>query len=344
MLRAVQPSVGREGWRWGPSGRWGNTAVQCEYNERTASSEGDTSVAELKCLSRARQNGARETRQRINYIEGWRRTIGAAHEPATERDRIQVWLGPVQALGADSSYREILSANELLVLDQIRSPALRNRKLAGRVLLRTALSHAVNERITPREWRIHRDANGRPVIAKSMPRINFSISYAEPVAVVAVSEKLPVGVDVETVEDTTEDMIAAFCCSCEQGLLETGPASQNSREFVRLWTLKEAYTKLVGLGHGIEFDSIGFSLDSLHLLHGTSAQVKDRNVHFETMWVTSGRTLNHVAIAIDFSLSAHASADLQVMSMASADESTPAIHVPNVNILAHADLRGMDQR
>jgi phosphopantetheinyl transferase len=318
--------------------------VQCEYNERPASSEGDTSVAELKCLARSRENGARATHQRLNYIEGWRKTVGAAHEPATERDRIEVWLGSVQAVAADSSYREILSANELVTLDQIKSVALRNRKLAGRVVLRTALSHAVNGRITPREWRIHPDAQGRPVIAKSMPRINFSISYAEPVAVVAVSEKLPVGIDVETVEDTAEDMIAAFCCSCEQGLLDAGPASQNSREFVRLWTLKEAYTKLVGLGHGIEFDSIGFSLDSLHLLHGTSARVKDRNVHFETMWVTSGRTLNHVAIAIDFSSSAHASADLQVMSIASAEESAPAIHVPNVNILAHASLRGMDQQ
>ncbi len=318
--------------------------MQCEYNERPASSEGDTSVAELKCLARAQETGACATRQRVNYIEGWRKTVGATNEPATERDRVEVWLSPVQTLGAGSSYREILSANELLALDQIKSAALRNRKLLGRVLLRTALSHVVNGRIAPGEWRIHPDANGRPVIAKSMPQINFSISYAEPVAVVAVSEKLRLGIDVQTVEDTTEDMIAAFCCSCEQGLLDAGPVSQNSREFVRLWTLKEAYTKLVGLGHGIEFDSIGFNLDSLHLLHGTSAQVKDRNVHFETMWVTSGRTLNHAAIAIDFSSSACASADLQVMSMAGTDETTPAIHVPNVNILAPANLRGMDRQ
>jgi phosphopantetheinyl transferase len=318
--------------------------VQCEYNERPASSEGNTSVAELKRFERARENGACETQQRINYIEGWRKTVGAVDTPAAERDRIDVWLGPVQALAADSSYREILSASELLALDQIKLPALRNRKLAGRALLRTALSHAVNGHISPREWRIHPGANGRPVIAAGMPQINFSISYAEPVAVVAVSKRLPVGIDVETVEDTTEDMIAAFCCSCEQSLLDTGPASQNSREFVRLWTLKEAYTKLVGLGHGIEFDSIGFSLDSLHLLHGTSAQLKDRNVHFETMWVTSGRTLNHVSIAIDFPSSPYASADLQVMSIASADESAPAIHVPNVNILGQANQRGADRQ
>jgi 4'-phosphopantetheinyl transferase len=319
--------------------------VQCEYNERPASSEGDTSVAELKCLSRAQDDSASEPLQRINYIEGWRKTVGAAaHKPAAERDRIEVWLSPVQGLAADDSYREILSANELLALEQIRLPALRSRKLAGRVLLRTALSHAVNGRISPREWRIHPDANGRPIIAKGLPRVNFSISYAEPVAVVAVSERLPVGIDVETVEDTTEDLIAAFCCSCEQDLMDSGPASQNSREFVRLWTLKEAYTKLVGLGHGINFDTIGFSLDSLHLLHGASVQLKDRNVHFETMWVTSGRTLNHVSIAIDFSSSACASADLQVMSMAGPDESASAIHVPNVNILGQANPLGADRQ
>jgi 4'-phosphopantetheinyl transferase len=313
--------------------------VQCEYNERPASSEGDTSVAKLKCLARARENGASEPRQQI--IEGWRKILGApARELAAERDRVEVWLGPVQALAAGGGYREILSASELLAVDQIKSPALRNRKLAGRALLRTALSHVVNGRINPREWRIYPDANGRPFIAKSMPQINFSISYAEPVAVVAVSEKLPVGIDVETVEDTTEDQIAAFCCSCEQDLLDGGPASQNSREFIRLWTLKEAYTKLVGLGHGIDFESIGFSLDSLHLLHGASVQTKDHNVHFETMWVTSGRALNHVAIAIDFSSSARASAELQVMSLANPDESASAIHVPNVNILGQANPQG----
>jgi phosphopantetheinyl transferase len=313
--------------------------VQCEYDERLASSEGDTSVAKLKCLGRARENGASEPHQQI--VEGWRKTVGApAREPAAKPDRVEVWLGPVQTLAAGESYREILSADELLALEQIRMPEVRNRKLAGRALLRTALSHAVNGRISPHEWHIHPDANGRPLIAKSMPQINFSLSYAEPVAVVAVSEKLPVGIDVETVEDTTEDQIAAFCCSCEQELLGGGSASQNSREFIRLWTLKEAYTKLVGLGHGIDFESIGFSLDSLHLLHGASVQTKDRSVHFETMWVTSGRALNHVAIAIDFSSSARASAELQVMSLANPDESASAIHVPNVNILGQANPLG----
>ena len=318
--------------------------MQCEYNEQPTSSEGDASIAELKCLARAHQSSTSEPRQQAIFVKGWCKTVGAApYDAAAARDRAEVWLAPVQGVADHSNYREILSAGELLALDQIRSPLLHDRKLAGRVVLRTALSHAVNWRIGPREWRIQPDAHGRPRIAKSMPQLNFSISYAEPVVVVAVSEKLPVGIDVETVEDaSTEDLITAFCCPCEQNLLHTGAASQNSRDFVRLWTLKEAYTKLVGLGHGIDFDSIGFSLDSLHLLHGAAPPAQDRNIHFETMWVTSGRTLIHVAIAID--LSARASADLQVMSMASADESATAIHVPNVNIWGQPNPQGTDRQ
>jgi phosphopantetheinyl transferase len=318
--------------------------VQCEYNAQPTSSEGDASVAKLKCLARPQKSGASEPRQQASFVKGWCKTIGAApHEAAAARDRVEVWLGSVQALAAHSDYRDILSADELLALDQIRSRLLHDRKLAGRVVLRTALSHAVNGRIGPHDWRIRPDANGRPRIAKSMPQLNFSISYAEPVVVVAVSEKLPVGIDVETVEDTsTEDLITAFCCPCEQSLLHTGAASENSRDFVRLWTLKEAYTKLAGVGHSIDFDSIGFSLDSLHLLHGAAAPAQDRNIHFETMWVTSGRTLNHVAIAID--LSVRPSADLQVMSMASADGSATAIHVPNVNVWGQPNPQGADRQ
>ena len=317
--------------------------MQCEYNGQPTSSEGDASVAELKCLARAQPSSASEPRQQASFVKGWCKTVGATPLLAVAANgRVQIWLAPVQAIAEHSNYREILSASELLALDQIRSPLLHDRKLAGRFILRMALSHAVNWRIGPREWRIQPDASGRPRIAKSMPQLNFSISYAEPVAVVAVSEKFPVGIDVETVEDNcTEDLITAFCCPCEQSLLRTGGSSQNSRDFVRLWTLKEAYTKLVGLGHGIDFDSISFSLDSLHLLHGAAAPAQDRNIHFETMWVTSGRTLHHVAIAID--LSAHASADLQVMTMGGADGGATAIHVPNVNIWRQTNPQETDR-
>ena len=317
--------------------------MQCEYNAQPTSSEGDASVAELKCRARARPSSASEPQQQASFVKGWCKTIGAAPlQTVAASGRVEIWLVPLQAIAEHSDYREILSASELLALDQIRSPLLHDRKLAGRVVLRTALSHAVNGRVSPHEWRIHPDANGRPRIAKGMPQLYFSISYAEPVVVVAVSEKFPTGIDAETVEDTsTEDLIAAFCCPCEQSLLHTGAASQNSRDFIRLWTLKEAYTKLMGLGHGIDFDSIGFSLDSLHLLHGAAATAQNYNIHFETMWVTSGRTLHHVAIAID--LSARASADLQVMTMESADGRATAIHVPNVNIWGQPNPQRTDR-
>lgn len=327
----------------GTAGRWGSIAVQCEYNAQSASSEGNASVAKLQCLTRAESDGASEPPLQTRFLKGWCKTVGAAtHEAAAARGRVDVWLAPLRGVVEHSDYRAILSANELLALDQIRSPLLHDRKLAGRVVLRTALSQAVEWRIGPREWQIVPDANGRPRIAKSMPQLKFSISYAEPVVLVAVSEKCPVGIDAETVEDIfTEDLITAFCCSCEQTVLHDGRASQNSRDFVRLWTLKEAYTKLMGLGHSIDFDSIGFSLDTLHLLHGVAAPAQDRNIHFETMWVTSGRTLHHVAIALD--LSARGSADLQIMSMAGGGGSASAIDIPNINIWGRPNPQETDR-
>jgi phosphopantetheinyl transferase len=318
--------------------------VQRESNERPSSGKEDASRSKLKCLARASGSGAVAPRQGVSFVKGWCKAIGDSASSAAG-DRIDVWLASVAGLAVDSSHREILSDDEQLALDQIRSPLLRDRKLAGRILLRTGLSHAVDWRISPREWRIRSDANGRPVIAKSMPQLNFSISYAEPVVVIAISKMHSVGIDVEAVEDASaEDLITAFCCPCEQSVLHAGTVSQNGRDFVRLWTLKEAYTKMVGLGHSIDFDSIGFSLDSLHLLHGAAVPAKDPNVHFETMWVSSGRTLSHVSLAVDFSSPAPASADLQVMTMASPGADAPAIHIPNINICGQASPQRLDRQ
>ena len=128
----------------------------------------------------------------------------------------------------------------------------------------------------------------------------------------------------------TKELIDAFCCGCEQALLTGAPANQSSREFIRLWTLKEAYSKMIGLGHSVDFSSLEFSLDSLSLLRGKKGDLQPPDAHFETMWISAKTTLHHLSLAIDFSTSKANPVDLQVITPSTSVDGKSAIIAPNV--------------
>jgi phosphopantetheinyl transferase len=271
------------------------------------------------------------------FLPGWQKTVSAAplQNIASSRRfcaRVEIFIALVEPLVAGFPYREMLSSTELCALGQMTSVQARNRALAGRILLRTSLTHAVNGRIQPCDWRICTTEDGKPVLARGMPSLQFSISHAELVAAVAVSERLPVGIDIEPVRELpVNNLVEAFCCSCEQDSLHAASSIEKSREFTRLWTLKEAYTKLIGAGHSMDFASIGFSLEPPHLLHPT-AQVADDGTYFETLWVTAGRTLHHLSIAIGLPPSTAPTTTLQVLTLSTANGGKCTTHTPNISV------------
>jgi phosphopantetheinyl transferase len=271
----------------------------------------------------------------LKFKEGWRKLIQRSDRvaPGFVKCRIALWLAPVQPLTDASSYQDVLSSDDLVAIDQFRLSAARSCAVASRILLRIGLSHAVDGRVEPKEWRIVSSSSGKPIIGKGQPKMQFSISHTDQIAAVAISPDLPVGVDVESIEHpTTKELIDAFCCGCEQLLLISGPAHQTSREFIRLWTLKEAYSKLIGLGHSIDFNSLGFSLDSLSLLHGTKEDLQPPDVHFETMWISAKTTLHHLSLAIDLSASKSDPVELQVIAPSAFAEGGSAIIAPSVTL------------
>jgi phosphopantetheinyl transferase len=285
-------------------------------------------------FARSRSRAPRD----IQFVEGWRKTIMPADPDdsgsiAMSENRIAVWVAPVEQLVPEFLSRDLLGPEDQLISEQIRAAESRNCTVAGRVLLRVGLSHAVGGRINPRDWRFRTALNGKPAIAKGWPQFNFSISHTNTVAVVAISETLPIGIDVETIEEASmQDLVTTYCSSDEQLLFKGASSHQCSREFIRLWTLKEAYAKMVGFGHSRDFASIGVALDSLELSpDGVNAE-DVFNTHFETMWVSRGRTLSHVSIAIGFPDSSSRKASLTVMAMPLSDGDDTVIHVPHLNI------------
>jgi phosphopantetheinyl transferase len=306
-------------------------------NRNGVSACGGTSLRWSTCQGPKCEEGAGNQPTNPIFLPGWRKTVRAASPQKTDFSprsdaRVEIFLAPVQPLAASFAYREMLSSTEMCALGQMTSAHARNCELAGRILLRTSLTHAVNGRLQPCEWRIRTTESGKPELARGMPNLQFSVSHAELVAAVAVSERLPVGIDIEPVREIpVGDLITAFCCSCENDSLRAASPTEKSREFTRLWTLKEAYTKLIGAGHSVDFASIGFCLEPPHLLHAT-ARVPEPGTYFETLWVTAGRTLHHLSIAIGFPPSTTPTTTLRVLTLSTADAGQCTTPAPNISI------------
>ena len=116
------------------------------------------------------------------------------------------------------------------------------------------LQHALSEEgiehpvFAKNEW-------GKPYLA-DRDDIHFSLSHSGTWAVCALSDA-PVGVDIERPRNM--DKIARLF-----------PNAKTQDDFLRLWTAKEAYLKLLGCGLTVPLDSISVQLGEPLVLEGLS--------------------------------------------------------------------------
>lgn len=86
--------------------------------------------------------------------------------------------------------------------------------------------------------------HGKPFI-KGHPEIHFNLSHCQEAAVCCVSNK-PVGVDVESIRSFSESLVAYTMNEHEVASIQA--SKDPARQFIRLWTQKEALMKLTGQG------------------------------------------------------------------------------------------------
>ena len=150
--------------------------------------------------------------------------------------------------------------------------------LFSRVLLRFALSWYYPD-VDAKSWRIATDVNGKPYLdaATAGHVIEFNISHSGEIVVCAITRAGFVGIDIETAKymNDLEGFAKRFLAPEEFFAVNRKVLSQRDRFFFRLWTLKEAYLKAIGLGLSIPLDSFCFDCDSLDLvqiklLYGTN--------------------------------------------------------------------------
>ncbi|MGN0480998.1 MAG: 4'-phosphopantetheinyl transferase family protein [Lachnospiraceae bacterium] len=95
--------------------------------------------------------------------------------------------------------------------------------------------------------------NGKPYIAGN--DIFFSLSHSEKTVMCAISQS-EIGADTEKVTEIDLDIAKHFFHPAEYEMLAGAPGDAQRQDiFFRLWTLKESFAKVLGLGMHLPFDS-----------------------------------------------------------------------------------------
>jgi phosphopantetheinyl transferase len=257
----------------------------------------------------------RRSATRPRFFEGWQKTT-PPDISATHNRRVDVWIARTAALLEARSCLQVLTESDWDSLRRLQDPANRYSATAAKVLLRIGLSRALNQAMPRSHWEFGKMENGKPVVTNATT-VSFSVSHLEEMVAIAVSAHVNVGIDIESADQHVSDaVISSFCHDEEYSSISDLPTSRRTREFIRLWTLKEAYSKLAGLGHALDFRTIKFLIDPIDLQFKGDRQDPALSAQFESFWLTANNTLFHGAIAFDHPMQQATSTEIKIISLA----------------------------
>lgn len=160
---------------------------------------------------------------------------------------------PIKDITVDKCYKmfDQLPVDRKNKVGRYRKEQDRKRCIVGVVLLRYCLmkDFDIDEHIE-----LSYGEYGKPSLA-GHPKIHFSISHSGEWVIVSVGNTVH-GIDVEHSHDQTSDMFDCIFTEHERNIAVKLEDKAADDYFVRLWTVKEAYAKLLGLGLNKNFTEI----------------------------------------------------------------------------------------
>lgn len=151
----------------------------------------------------------------------------------------------------------MLSADELARAQRFVSPLHRARFVASHMGMRLVLSRYLMA--PPSELEFTMGEHGKPRLVGGSG-LEFSLSHSGGVALLAVADGVPVGVDVELIRPLSENIAERFFAPPEVAALAQVPDAERVSAFYACWTRKEAFLKGVGTGISGGLDSFAVSL------------------------------------------------------------------------------------
>lgn len=201
--------------------------------------------------------------------------------PCLQKDEVHVWRASLKEWAADRIERRlnILSSEAKARADRFLQPKHRKRFITSRATLYAILTKYLPELWTPLKFRYNK--YGKPYLAYNS-HLQFNLSTSHSIALYVVAWDQEVGIDVEYMKrDIHVDRIAERFFSLEESAeLQKLPVEERLAGFYRLWTLKEAYIKVIG--QGLSFPLNRFTtnvkvnqMDGLISVNGDCEQAKN---------------------------------------------------------------------
>lgn len=171
--------------------------------------------------------------------------------------------------------------------------------LISHALVRTALSDFAGSKVAPAAWVFESGAYGRPEIVPSdgAPGMRFNLTHTQGLAVCAVTSSADIGVDAEA-ENRNLDMNALaprIMSPTELARFQSASSAVQRKQFLSLWTLKEAFAKARGLGLNLPVEKLSFFINGPTIHFGCPAEVENSPSDWE-FHLMQAQPEHHVAL------------------------------------------------
>ncbi len=159
-------------------------------------------------------------------------------------------------------YWQILASDEKIRANQFRFERDKIRYTVSRGILRELIAGYIKD--SPKTIKLDYTQYGKPFLVtnSSSNELYFNLSHSHNCIVYAFTKNIDVGIDVELYQPqfTVEDV--AKCCFSKQEYdkLQKLSGYQKHSYFYRVWTLKEAFVKSIGLGLTYDLQQIKIDL------------------------------------------------------------------------------------
>jgi phosphopantetheinyl transferase len=261
-----------------------------------------SSAAPESSSHRSAERIERRSSARPRFAKGWCKEFVsgpvARHKPNSSPGLVEIWTASARSLLKAHSCLQVLDDSDRTEIGAITNIDSLESALAARVLLRLALSRASNQRVAPASWRFARLESGKLEIAEGLPQIRFSISHCDALVGVVASSTLDVGLDIESVDSPISPAVRdSFLTYQERRRLAGLGGMQGLRGAIRIWTLKEAFSKLLGFGFASEFQEMDFRIfPEPELISEQSFSATP--AHFESLYIDARNDLCLATLAV----------------------------------------------